>query len=47
MDDEHKAARWLGEIIPGEDKMADLIRIRDLYEKAGYRFPLEAADSQQ
>jgi len=47
MDDEHKTARWLGEIIPGEDKMADLIRIRDLYEKAGYRFPLEAADSQQ
>jgi hypothetical protein len=27
--------------------MADLIRIRDLYEKAGYRFPLEAVDSQQ
>jgi hypothetical protein len=21
--------------------MADLIRIRDLYEKAGYRFPLD------
>ena len=47
MDDEHKTARWLGEIIPGEDKAADLIRIRDLYEKAGYRFPLEAADPQR
>jgi len=46
MDHETKTARWLGEIVPGEDKMADLIRIRDLYEKAGYRFPLEAADMQ-
>jgi len=41
MDHETKTTRWLGEIVPGEDKMADLIRIRDLYEKAGYRFPLE------
>jgi len=41
MDNEQKTTRWLGEIIPGEDKMADLIRIRDLYEKAGYRFPLD------
>ena len=47
MDHETKTTRWLGEIIPGEDKMADLIRIQDLYEKAGYRFPLETADSQQ
>jgi len=35
---------WLGEIVPGKDITADLIRIRDLYAKAGYRFPLEAAD---
>jgi 1-acyl-sn-glycerol-3-phosphate acyltransferase len=45
LDNENKTARWLGEIIPGEDKMEDLIRIRDLYEKAGYRFPLDVASS--
>jgi len=44
LDNETKTTRWLGEIVPGEDKMADLVRIRDLYEKAGYRFPLESAD---
>jgi 1-acyl-sn-glycerol-3-phosphate acyltransferase len=44
LDNENKTTRWLGEIVPGEDKTADLIRIRDLYEKAGYRFPLESAD---
>lgn len=40
LDNKNKRARWLGEIIPGENMMEDLIRIRDLYEKAGYRFPL-------
>jgi 1-acyl-sn-glycerol-3-phosphate acyltransferase len=41
LDNENKTARWLAEIIPGEDKIEDLIRIRDLYERAGYRFPLD------
>jgi 1-acyl-sn-glycerol-3-phosphate acyltransferase len=41
MDNETKTARWLGEIIPGADKMEDLIRIRDIYDRAGYRFPLD------
>lgn len=45
LDNAKKEARWLGEIIPGDDKMADLVRIRDIYEKAGYRFPLENADA--
>ena len=45
MDNENKTARWLAEIIPGEDKIEDLIRIRDLYEKAGYRFPLDITSS--
>ncbi len=44
LDNENKTTRWLGQIIPGENKMEDLIRIRDIYEKAGYRFPLETAD---
>jgi len=41
LDNENKTARWLAEIIPGEDKIEDLIRIRDLYERARYRFPLD------
>jgi len=41
LDNENKTARWLAEIIPGENKNEDLIRIRDLYEMAGYRFPLD------
>jgi 1-acyl-sn-glycerol-3-phosphate acyltransferase len=45
MDNENKTTRWLGEIIPGEDKMADLVRIRDLYEQAGYRFSLDVEAS--
>lgn len=44
LDNKNKRTRWLGEIVPGDDKMTDLIRIRDLYEKAGYRFPLHATD---
>jgi len=45
LDNENKTARWLAEIIPGEDIIEDLIRIRDLYEKAGYRFPLDVTSS--
>jgi 1-acyl-sn-glycerol-3-phosphate acyltransferase len=41
LDNANKKARWLGEIVPGENMMDDLIRIRDIYEEAGYRFPLE------
>jgi 1-acyl-sn-glycerol-3-phosphate acyltransferase len=41
LDNANRKTRWLGEIIPGENMMDDLIRIRDIYEKAGYRFPLE------
>jgi 1-acyl-sn-glycerol-3-phosphate acyltransferase len=41
LDNANKKARWLGEIVPGENMMDDLIQIRDIYEKAGYRFPLE------
>jgi 1-acyl-sn-glycerol-3-phosphate acyltransferase len=41
LDNECKKARWLAEVMPGEDIHADLVRIRDIYEKAGYRFPLD------
>ncbi len=43
MDNESKRARWLDEVVPGESKMDDILRIRDIYEKAGYRFPLDVA----
>jgi 1-acyl-sn-glycerol-3-phosphate acyltransferase len=43
MDNENKVTRWLGEVIPGEDKIEDLVRIQDLYGRAGYRIPLESA----
>ncbi|NPU86268.1 MAG: acyl-phosphate glycerol 3-phosphate acyltransferase [Syntrophaceae bacterium] len=42
LDNKNKKTRWLGEIVPGENMMDDLVRIRDIYERAGYRFPLEA-----
>ena len=45
MDDKNKTTRWLAEIIPGDDKLEDLIRIRDIYESAGYRFPLDVSSS--
>ena len=45
LDNENKTARWLAEIIPGEDKIEDLIQIGDLYERAGYRFPLDITSS--
>jgi 1-acyl-sn-glycerol-3-phosphate acyltransferase len=47
LDNANKETRWLGEIIPGEDKMSDLLRIRDIYDKAGYRFSLEDGDERR
>jgi 1-acyl-sn-glycerol-3-phosphate acyltransferase len=43
LDNKNKTARWLGEIIPGKDIKKDLTKIRDIYNKAGYLFPLDAA----
>jgi 1-acyl-sn-glycerol-3-phosphate acyltransferase len=45
LDNANKKARWLGEIFPSENIMDDLIRIRNIYEKAGYQFPLEVTSS--
>jgi len=41
LDNENKKTRWLGEIVPGEDKVQDMKKIREIYENAGYTFPLE------
>ena len=43
LDNPSRTARWLGEVWPGEDMATDLVRIRTLYERAGYRFPLDLA----
>lgn len=41
LDNAKKEARWLGEVTPGESIKDDLILIRDMYERAGYLFPLD------
>lgn len=41
LDNDHKVTRWLGEVIPSDDKIADLLKIQDIYGKAGYVFPLD------
>ncbi len=41
LDNDHKITRWLGEVIPGDDKVADILRIRKIYADAGYTFPLD------
>ncbi|HAJ26858.1 MAG TPA: acyl-phosphate glycerol 3-phosphate acyltransferase, partial [Syntrophus sp. (in: bacteria)] len=41
LDNANKRARWLGEITPGENLGDDLALIRNMYERAGYRFPLD------
>lgn len=45
LDNKAREARWLGEVVPGESKERDLIRIQELYEKAGYKIPLDIAAS--
>lgn len=44
LDNEHQVTRWLGEIVPGDDKAADLLKIQDIYAKAGYMFPLDISE---
>ena len=41
LDNKNKTTRWLGEIFPGNNMADDLVRIRDLYGKAGYIIPLD------
>lgn len=41
LDNEAKRTRWLGKIDPGDSLEADLLRIRKIYEKAGFSIPLE------
>jgi len=41
LDNPHKRARWLGEVTPGENLAEDLVKIREMYARAGYLFPLD------
>jgi len=41
MDNKSKTTRWLGEIVPGDIMVDDLLRIQEIYKKAGYRIPLD------
>ncbi len=43
LDNDKKTTRWLGEVVPGDDKLQDIQKIREIYEAAGYKFPLEVA----
>ena len=43
MDNKSKTTRWLGEkIVPGDNMVDDLVRLREIYEKAGSAFRLYA-----
>jgi 1-acyl-sn-glycerol-3-phosphate acyltransferase len=41
LDNGAKRTRWLGKIYPGDSIDADLLKIKDIYEKAGFSIPLE------
>ena len=43
LDNHHKITRFLGEVIPGNDKAEDLLKIQKIYADAGYIFPLDVA----
>jgi len=41
LDNEMKRTRWIGRIMPGETLEADLLKIKKLYESAGFSIPME------
>ncbi len=43
LDNNSKVTRWLGEVIPGEDKVEDILKIQKIYADAGYKFPLDVS----
>lgn len=40
LDNRAKRTRWVGKIHPGNSLETDLLKIRDIYEKAGFSIPL-------
>ncbi len=43
LDNDKRTTRWLGEIVPGDDKAQDMEKIQGIYEDAGYKIPLEVS----
>jgi len=41
LDNHSKTTRWLGEVLPGENKAEDMMKIQKIYAEAGYKFPLD------
>lgn len=49
LDNREKRTRWIGKIHPGESLEADLLKIKEIYEGAGFSIPLnkfKSSDSQ-
>ena len=40
LDNRTKRTRWLGKVHPGDSLETDLLKIRDIYQKAGFSIPL-------
>ncbi len=40
LDNREKRTRWIGKIHPGESLEADLLKIKEIYEGAGFSIPL-------
>ena len=43
LDNDNKTTRWLGEVIPGDNKAEDMAKIQNIYTEAGYAFPLDVS----
>lgn len=43
LDNQNKCTRWLGAVIPGDDKIEDMLKIQKIYADAGYTFPLDTS----
>ncbi len=43
LDNNSKTTRWLGEVIPGDSKTEDMLKIQKIYADAGYKFPLDVS----
>ena len=47
LDNRAKRTRWIGKIHPGESLDADLLKIKEIYEQAGFSIPLKQLENGQ
>jgi len=45
LDNRAKRTRWIGRIHPGESLDADLLKIKEIYEQAGFSIPLKQLEN--